>query len=126
MRPLFQSLKIVVGPALRSVVYEPTISEALWPEIAIDRARCFDISMAGDGAQSNELLRRRQVEAEGSSGFPVGRNLQDRRAAESAMSDQHFLAELLLADGGDNFGGDSAKVAVTLAIFCGQDEGHQC
>src|SRR5215471_10481413 len=57
-----------------------------------------------------------QVNGDRLSILPIGRDLQDRRTTESAVSDQHLLAELLPARGDDDIRGYATEVAVTFTI----------
>ena len=57
--------------------------------------------------------------------LPVGRNLQDRGTAQAAMRDQHLLAKLLAAAGGDDFGGNSGEIAIAGTVVRVQHERHE-
>ena len=48
--------------------------------------------------------------------LPVRRNLQDGRAAQPAMRDEHFFAKLISAAGSDYFGGNSSEITITQAV----------
>ncbi len=48
---------------------------------------------------------------------PIGGNLQDRRAAQAAVRDQHLLAELLAVARCNHVGGNAGQITVARAIF---------
>ena len=54
---------------------------------------------------------------EGLAFFPIRRNLQNSRAAQAAMRNQHLLAKLLPRN--------SSEIAIAAAVFFGEEKWHQ-
>ncbi len=86
--------------------------------------------------RGEDFAARGEVEGYGLAGTPVGGDLQDSRAAETAMCDENLLAEggrggLAVARGGrggggcDGFGGDAGEIAPASVIFGIQGEGSE-
>ena len=95
MRLLLESSESGIRPCGGCVQFEPAIGQTVRQNLSELRAQCrreFAESSASrkiavsslSGAKINPNLLRL---------FPVGGNLQDRGAAQSAMGDQHFFAE---------------------------------
>ena len=61
---------------------------------------CGSLGIAEDGCR---FVPGHKVDADCLWFFPIRRDLQDRWAAEAAMSDQHFFAKVLTAAGRDHF-----------------------
>ena len=61
--------------------------------------------------------RGRKIDDHGSAGVPIRRDLQNGRAAETAVREQHFFAKALLADRGDHLGRNPGQVGVLLLIL---------
>src|SRR5579872_767689 len=73
----------------------------------------------GDGAIGGE------VENDGLRWLPIRRNLQDRRATQTTMGDEHLFAELCAIAGGCDFCRDACKIAVGFAVAIIQLERHE-
>src|SRR5215469_6318217 len=70
-------------------------------------------------------MLRRQVNPNGLGFVPVRRDLQDRRPAQSTMSDQHLLAESMAVAGGDHLSRNAGQVAVMIAIRLAKHKRHE-
>src|SRR5579862_447285 len=73
----------------------------------------------GDGAIG------REIENDGLRWLPIRRNLQDRRATQATMGDEHLFAELCAIAGGCDFCRDACKIAVGFAVAIIQHERHE-
>src|SRR5580658_2961584 len=104
---------------------EPASGEWLRQHALKCRARGGDISSSAITDRRCYVASRRQINLHRFSFFPIRRNLQNRRPAQSAMSDQHALPKLLPAKPGDNFRGDTSQIAVLLAVRGAEQQRRQ-
>ncbi len=51
--------------------------------------------------------------------------MKNGRAAESAMSEEHFFAERLVRGGGDDVGGNAGEFGVAVTVGTLEDEGDE-
>src|SRR6266436_3654981 len=85
-----------IGPLLGSVQFEPAVGESLRKHVPECRLRRFQVSPRHRPAQGRgQILCRRQIDCNRCGLLPVRGNLQDRRAAQAAMCDQHLVVELV-------------------------------
>ena len=96
------SLVLEIGQSERSSTRMGVVSRASGrrsgPAIVLrssDRSVARVRGALGSSKDSCQLLIGCKVDADFLRLFPVGGDLQDRGAAQAAMSDQHFFAELL-------------------------------
>ena len=66
-----------------------------------------------------------EIDPDGLTFRPIRRNLQNGRAAKSAVGEEHFFAEFFLAKGNDDVGGNSCQFAAALAIGGMKDERNE-
>src|ERR1700678_1871578 len=71
----------------------------------------------GIAERGGDLASGNEIDQNGLRLFPVGRNLQNRGTAQSAMRDQHLLLKLLTFTGSNNSGGNAGQIAAAGAIF---------
>ena len=57
--------------------------------------------------------------------FPVGRNLQNGRTAQSAMGEEHFFAEGLMIRRGCHGRGNAREIAIEPVLSFGKHERHE-
>src|SRR4029077_258995 len=77
------------------------------------------------GKCRRDISARRKINKNWQRLFPVGRNLQDRRATQAAMRDEHLFAEVLPIERRQHIGRNSGEVAVVGPVFSSQHEGHE-
>src|ERR1039457_4380103 len=68
---------------------------------------------------------RRQVDLDRLLFIPVRGDLQDGRATQPAVRDQHFFPERLMAGGSNDFRGESRQIAIFRAVFGSQNEWNE-
>src|SRR5258708_39143467 len=106
--------------------FEPAIGQTVWKKVSKFRAqrgkRSWRVRVAKCGG---DFLIGCEIDKNRLRTFPVGRDLQNCGSAETAMSNKHFLAEVLAGAGGNYFGRDARKIAVPHAIFGVENERNQ-
>src|SRR5947209_8802848 len=110
-------VKRVIAPACRRIEIEPAIGQPVG-QSGPESSLCGREITAGFGFTKScgQFTIGSEIQFNQSSRFPIGRDLQDSRAAEAAMSDQHLLAKALALGAGDNFCGDTGKIAQLAAV----------
>src|SRR6185312_9734261 len=77
-------------------------------------------------AQLNgQLAIGSEIQRNGLSWFPVRRNLQDGRAAQAAMSNQHFFTKVLRPDRRDDLSRNSSQIAKMRRVILIESKRHQ-
>ena len=126
VRAALQIFKAGVRPLRRRVQVEPTVGQPLGhdgAESALGRREIPRGSVRAQG--SRDVLPRRQIDPDPFRLPPVGGDLQDCRAAQSAMSNEHLLAKRLFTARRDHFRGNAGQAAVALQIGGIEDERNQ-
>ena len=91
-------------------VRDPAVGEALWNLLP-------ENCLPGTIARFLETGAGQQIERDRLLSVPVGRDLQHRRTADSAMRDLQALIERLFAETRADIYGDTCKVAPSAAIL---------
>ncbi len=114
----FEPIQGLVGPGGRRVEFEPALGKALWQNAEESGAGGGQVSGLGFANGRSDFAIGSQIDAQRLAFFPVGRDLQDGRAAQSAMREEHLFAKRLMIDGDATPGGDAGEVAVErFALF---------
>ena len=104
---------------------EPAVSESIGQKLVEGLAQDGWVA-AGRGAKvGGGVASGSEIEVNGLTGLPVGRDLEDCGTTESAMGEKHFFAEGLVVSGGDDFGGDAGKFGVTMVVLAVEHHGNQ-
>src|ERR1700730_13751358 len=105
---------------------QPTVGETLRKESAHFSAQGSHISWGlGIVKCRSDISTRRKINENWQRLLPVGRNLQDRRATQAAMREEHLFAELLPIERGHYIGGNTGEVAVVGPVFRSQHQRHE-
>jgi len=107
------------------VEFEPARGEAVGEKLLESFLDSGDIAAGGCAEQRGGVALWRQVEMDGLAFFPVGGDLENRRAAEAAMGEEHFFAEGVFVGRGDDFGGDAGKFGVAVVVGAIEDERNE-
>src|SRR6266404_9603881 len=99
MRVLLELRKGVVGPVWRAVYFEPALGEAFRKDSLESGSGSVYVAHLCCTNRRRDLAARRQIDLNGLSLIPKRGDLQDRRPAQPAMSDEHFLAEGMMVRG---------------------------
>jgi hypothetical protein len=127
---VFELVEGVVGPVGGGGQVEEAVGEAGWKFRSERGPGCGEVAAGGCGAErGEEVVVRGPVDVDwfalGAGGGPVGGDLEDGGAAEAAMGEEEFFAEAALADGGDDFSGDSGEVGERVLVRAAEGEGDE-
>ena len=111
-----------IGVAGGCVEFKPSLGEAVGKKLLQGFARGGQVAAAGGAEGSSGVALRSQVEMDGLGFIPVGGDLEDGGAAETAMGEEHFFAEGIFPGGGDDFGGDSGQFGIAMMIGAIENE----
>src|SRR5271166_924347 len=122
----FQVGKRGVCPGSWQMQFEPAVRETMGEKLS---QLCPErggipghLWVAKDGGY---FASGREVDQDGLRLFPVRRYLQDGRAAQATVRDQHLFTEVLSHAGGNHFGGNARKITVAGPMLGGQEQRHQ-
>src|SRR5580704_6123218 len=92
----FQGSEGLIGPGSWRVRVEPAVRQAMGEELSQLGSQRGEISRSGCVAKCcGHFASGREIDQDWLRVLPIGRDLQDCRAAQAAMRDQQFFAELL-------------------------------
>jgi len=115
-----------IGKGWRRVEVEPANGEAIGHESLKSRASSGESAGASVAEGGGGVLPGREIDAEGLPRLPIRGDLEDGRAAEAAMGDEHAFGEAwsgrIVGESGNDFGGDAGEVAVVFAVGGGERE----
>jgi len=89
----FESSEGGIGVVGRSMKLKPTRGETIGEKFLEGFADKVKIAARGSAERGGSIAQRREIETDGPALFPVGRNLEDRGAAESTVGEKHFFAK---------------------------------
>src|SRR5579872_1189442 len=120
---IFQS---EVRPRFWCVKFEPPIRQTIWKSLTQLR---FQVRRR---ARNLRIIEGRtdfafwgKIDPNWLRLLPVGRDLQDRRTTEPAMSDEHLFTKPVAVTGCDHVGGNSREIAVARTVGLIQYKRHQ-
>src|SRR5260370_35625398 len=90
---LFPFCEGFVVPGCRWMVLQPAFSESSGQNSLERIPRGGEVAKLGSADRRRDLAIWREIETDGLALLPIGRDLQDRWAAQTAMGDQQFFAE---------------------------------
>ncbi len=125
VNPAFKFKKSLVGERSRRMKFEPSISETVGQHFPNRSARACCISEFAVTKSGRDLATRSEVDVNCAARLPVRRDLQDRRATQSAMGDQHFFTEMLMIGSGHDLSRNACQIAIAGAVFCAQHKGNE-
>ena len=122
--------EVAIGVARQGIGFEPAIRKAAREDFSQQRFPTRRVVLATRAQFSGEVAAGRKVEMNRLLAIPVRRDLQNRRPAESMMSEKHVFPKregrlFRRASGSNHLGRDSREIAPALAIPFAEDERDQ-
>jgi len=105
-----------IGVVGRRMEFQPAPGKTVGKELLEDFAGGGEIAMRRGAKGCRGVALRGKIEVNGEALFPVGGDLENRRAAEAAMREKHFFAERIVVGGGDDFHRDAGKFGIAARI----------
>ena len=125
MQLLFEGGEGGIGVIGQGVELQPAVGEPIGQKLLKAFAHGGQVAARGGAEGSGGVESGSEVEMDGLTGPPVGGDLQNGRAAESAMSEEHFFAKGMIVGGGDHFGGDAGQFGIAAMALAVEDEGNK-
>jgi len=122
---LFESSERGIGVSARGMKFEPPRGEALGEKFLKRVAGSGEIAAAGYAKCSGRLALGSEIETDGLTLLPVGRDLKNGRAAEAAMGEEHSFAEGMFPSGGDDVSGNSSEFGIAMLVGAMENEGNE-
>src|SRR6266481_6578756 len=98
------------------MIFQPAFGESFRQNSKKSLLRRSHVARLSRANRRGHLAFRSKVDSNRLSLLPVRRDLQYRRAAQTAMRDEHFFPERAMIALRDHFCGNARKVAVAAAI----------
>lgn len=112
----FQILEAGIGVIRWGVEFEPARGEATGKKFLKGLAGSAEVSAGRSTERGGGVARGYEIEMDGLALLPVGRDLEDGRAAEASMREEHFFAERMFSGGSNNLRGNAREFGITPMI----------
>ena len=122
---LLKSSESGIGEGAWGMEFQPARGETLGEKFLKRVADCGKIAAARSAKRSGDVAPGSEIELDVLALFPVGRDLQNGRAAESTMGEEHFFAEGMLASRGDHVGGDTGEFGIAMLVGAMEYQGNE-